>query len=211
VENSSPAVLHAYAAGNLAQELYNSSQASGGRDQFGSGNKFITPIIASARVYVGTTTGVGVFGLLDQTTLSPLQVWRDNHFGNPSNIGAGADNTDVIGDGLPNLIKYALGLNPFASASQSQTPAGSVLEDSGQNYLMLTVNRGARLTDVAYTVEVSGDRQTWSSGTPNTVTITDTATQLVVRDNTPVGPAPRFIRLAVSPVATANSATGAKP
>lgn len=63
-ENTSPAVLHAYNASNLAVELYNSNQASGGRDQFGNGNKFITPMIANGKVYVGTQTGVGVFGLL---------------------------------------------------------------------------------------------------------------------------------------------------
>lgn len=63
-ENTSPAVLHAYDATNLATELYNSNQAAGGRDQFGAGNKFITPMIAHGKVYVGTTTGVGVFGLL---------------------------------------------------------------------------------------------------------------------------------------------------
>jgi outer membrane protein assembly factor BamB len=64
VENSSNAVLHAYDATNLANELYNSNQASGGRDQFGAGNKFITPAVANGKVYVGTTNGVGVFGLL---------------------------------------------------------------------------------------------------------------------------------------------------
>ena len=63
-ENASNAVLHAYDAGNLANEFYNSNQASGGRDQFGTGNKFITPMIANGKVYVGTTSGVGVFGLL---------------------------------------------------------------------------------------------------------------------------------------------------
>ena len=62
-ENTSPAVLHAYTAGDLTQELYNSSQA-GARDQFGAGNKFITPTIANGKVYVGTTNGVAVFGLL---------------------------------------------------------------------------------------------------------------------------------------------------
>jgi outer membrane protein assembly factor BamB len=63
VENTSPAVLHAYNALDLTQELYNSNQ-QGSRDQFGYGNKFITPMIANGRVYVGTPTGVAVFGLL---------------------------------------------------------------------------------------------------------------------------------------------------
>lgn len=62
VENSDPAVLHAYDASNLASELYNSNQASGGRDQFGAGNKFITPAIADGMVFVGTSNGVAVFG-----------------------------------------------------------------------------------------------------------------------------------------------------
>jgi hypothetical protein len=62
-ENATPAVLHAYNALTL-QELYNTNQAANGHDQFGNGNKFITPTIANGKVYVGTTTGVGVFGLL---------------------------------------------------------------------------------------------------------------------------------------------------
>jgi Immunoglobulin I-set domain len=63
VENSTPAVLHAYDAGTLG-ELYNSNQASGARDQFGAGNKYITPTIVNGKVYVGTPNGVAVFGLL---------------------------------------------------------------------------------------------------------------------------------------------------
>jgi outer membrane protein assembly factor BamB len=64
VENKDPLVLHAYDASNLAHELYNSHQAPARRDDVGSGNKFITPMIAHGKVYVGTTDGVGVFGLL---------------------------------------------------------------------------------------------------------------------------------------------------
>jgi hypothetical protein len=62
-ENTDPAVMHAYNANTLV-ELYNTSQAPNGRDQFGAGNKFIIPMIVNGKVYVGTTTGVGVFGLL---------------------------------------------------------------------------------------------------------------------------------------------------
>jgi outer membrane protein assembly factor BamB len=61
-ENGNIAALHAYDATNLTNELYNSNQA-GARDQFGAGNKFITPMIANGKVYVGTTNGVAVFGL----------------------------------------------------------------------------------------------------------------------------------------------------
>ncbi|MDB5171283.1 MAG: outer rane biosis protein BamB [Phycisphaerales bacterium] len=63
VENGDAAALHAYDATNLANELYNSNQA-GARDQLGLGNKFITPAIAGGKVFVGTTDGVAVYGLL---------------------------------------------------------------------------------------------------------------------------------------------------
>ena len=63
MENTSPAMLHAYDAASL-NELYNSNQASGGRDQFGNGNKFITPTIVNGKVFVGTPTGVAEFGLV---------------------------------------------------------------------------------------------------------------------------------------------------
>jgi hypothetical protein len=63
VENTGTAVLHAYDALNLAHELYNSNQASGGQDHFGAGNKFIVPAVADGKVLVGTTGSVAVFGL----------------------------------------------------------------------------------------------------------------------------------------------------
>ena len=61
VENSG-ASLHAFDATNLGNELYDSS-TTGGRDSF-SGNKFITPVVANGKVYVGTPNSVAVFGLL---------------------------------------------------------------------------------------------------------------------------------------------------
>jgi hypothetical protein len=63
VENGGTAVLHAYDATNLTNELYNSNQAANSRDQF-QGNKFITPVVANGKVYVGTPNSVAVFGLL---------------------------------------------------------------------------------------------------------------------------------------------------
>jgi len=77
--------------------------------------------------------------------------------------------------------------------------SGSIVEDSGQKYLAMTVTRTAEAPDINYTVEVSSDLFTWTSGPAEIVTLTDTATQLVVRDNTPVQDVmARFLRLRVS-------------
>jgi len=71
VENNTPAVLHAYDANDLSRELYNSNQQRH-RDEI-TGNKFITPMIAGGKVFVGTPNGVAVFGLLPPKASAPNQ------------------------------------------------------------------------------------------------------------------------------------------
>jgi hypothetical protein len=57
-------VLHAYDATNVANEIYNSSQATGGRDTAGYALKFTVPTIAGGRVFIPTSNELDIYGLL---------------------------------------------------------------------------------------------------------------------------------------------------
>lgn len=64
-QNTNPAALYAFDASDVSKILYHSDDANlNGRDNFGAGNKFVTPVVADGKVFIGTTNGVAVFGLL---------------------------------------------------------------------------------------------------------------------------------------------------
>lgn len=109
------------------------------------------------------------------------------------------------GDGISNLMKYALHLNPLTNGV-SGLPVQSISTISGNNYLSLAYTKVIAATDLIYTVQISTDLKTWNSGPGytgimSTVANPDGVTQTVtVQSLIPLtaGTSKQFIRLQVS-------------
>ncbi len=87
------------------------------------------------------------------SSLTASQQWRLSYFGSSND---GSNDADPDGDGLSNLLEYALGSSPNTRSS------GAVLEaDAADDRLVLTFNRIAD-PDLTYTVQGSNDLGNWS-------------------------------------------------
>jgi hypothetical protein len=170
--------------------------------------------LGSARLNVmgGAALSVG-FGVVPRTGgatatatfdnisfLSPLQSWRQAHFGTTSATGHAANTADPDGDGQTNLFEYSLGTSPTSAASATRLVPGTTrLEGSTHPHLELTFSRVADPL-LTYAVEAADSLPTnwsviWSStGADNLagpVTVSD------VVELTPERPH-RFLRLRVT-------------
>lgn len=79
-----------------------------------------------------------------------LEVWRHQNFGVLDSVGQAADSATPASDGVPNLMKYALGLPPHAQAGLTdisqllRTPTGVAFyywARAGDERLNVTVQR----------------------------------------------------------------------
>lgn len=141
--------------------------------------------------------GDGFFGTIFVGNAAPAPLlsvdqWREAYFGaGAGNSGTAADGANPSGDGLSNLLKYALGLNPLLAY-----PAGTGWSvDAGGRYLRLSATRDPNTSGVALSVEGTSDPAgAWS--TDGLVIEQNTSTLLQVRDGVQISAgAKRMLRL----------------
>jgi hypothetical protein len=143
-------------------------------------------------------TGTKSFFDLNFTSYTtPFAQWLDTtNTGNENNQLAEAE-IDTDGDGLVNLLEYAIGSNGAVSSTNPQVTTMASL--SASNYLRLSIPKNPAATDVTFTVEATSDLSnplSWSS--TGLIIESNTSTQLIVRDNVPSGPGvQRFMRVKV--------------
>lgn len=129
------------------------------------------------------------------TATSPIYDWRATEFGaNASNPAIAGDNADPEGDGIINLLEYALALDAQGSSNGDLPHAEN---SGGQCHLVYT--RPASAPDLVYAVEWSAGLGSWStSGVTEQVLSTSGGIQTVRASVTPVGYDRCFMRVRVT-------------
>ena len=136
--------------------------------------------------------------------------WQSTHFtADEIANGQAACSADIIGDGMPNLLKYALGRDPKTGVGGT-TPAVSFVPNSKR--LQIVFQRDTRNSDLVYIVEASDDLLQWTpiaqsvfgattrnlGGAYSVSEFGVTIITVVVQDGESAGDTPqRFLRLKV--------------
>ena len=157
---------------------------------------------------VAATTAQGTSAWSGVATGTPdvppgIAGWRYQYFGaaglNPTDANGASDAANPARDGISNLLKYALGLNPTVNcyaAGGAMLPGVQRQTAGGAQYLALTFTGTA--TDVVYNVQASSmPGGAWT--TLATYSGAGAVGTFTVQDSKPVGAtAARFMRLQVT-------------
>ena len=167
---------------------------------------FQGPITVSAALSALTTGSDHLPVVADYVIVTPYRTWQAQYFtaAQLANPAVSGDDADPDGDGIPNLVEYALNLDPEQANTQGLPVVGQT-NVGGQQYLTLTYTAVIAATDITYVPQVCGDLTSWASGSGyiapvSTTNNADGKTQtVVVRDLTPITNASaRFIRLEIT-------------
>jgi hypothetical protein len=137
----------------------------------------------------------------DGPTYTHQELWRFANFGSYTSDGSAADSADPDGDGLSNLMEYALGTGPNSSGVM---PAVLALNGANLEYTY-TRSTAAKDNGVTYQIEWS---ETLEAGSWSTETVTQQITSTqgaleTVKASIPKGTTgKRFLRLKVQAVSS---------
>jgi N-acyl-D-amino-acid deacylase len=89
--------------------------------------------------------------------------WKPRHFTKAelANTGVSGDDADPDGDGIPNLVEYASGLNPKKADVGLRPVTPTLHETAGEIYVTVSVRRLLLANEVSYNLEISDDLDRW--------------------------------------------------
>ncbi len=122
-----------------------------------------------------------------------MELWLLERGVAPAELGE----TDTpAGDGVTNLLKYALNLPPLQPVSSIAEP--TFIDVGGEDYLALDLALNPQAQNIDVWIETGADLASWNSGNGHTVALEQTPSRIHVRDALAKGAATRrFIRFAV--------------
>jgi hypothetical protein len=140
------------------------------------------------RVVVSNSGGI-TYGSDQQFVTNPglYDNWKAIQFTTAQlgNAAISGDTADPAGDGIPNVLKYALGLNPMASSVAGLPVIRSAIV-SGTDCLTLTYTKMDAATDITYIPEWSSDLVNWSNSGLLEFVLSDNGTSQQVQDSIPI-------------------------
>jgi len=161
------------------------------------------------RMRVTDTAGQTGFADVQVLFANGAENWKSEHFSaaEQANPAISGHLADPDADGQPNLLEYALNLNPMAP-SQSGLPSSAIQIVAGVPYYSLTFTRVKWATDLTYRVEAANiPGATWTSIDPllpqNQLSVLDDTPApglqtITVRDAVPATATSRMMRLRVT-------------
>lgn len=153
-------------------------------DTLAEGPETATLTLATSASYA-TINAAGTITIADL----PIDDWRFAKYGINANTAAAADTANPANDGLNNLLKYAMNLDPLTAALAPQSTI-----ESGM--LTLTYRRNLLATDITFTLQESTTLSAWSTAAPTEEILSDDGLTRVIKAKVPVGTAPaKYLRL----------------
>jgi hypothetical protein len=126
-----------------------------------------TVMVTDGRLSLANASGAlsNRLASVEISALEPVTIgqWRAVWFGTTNNTGLGADGADPDGDTIPNLLEYALGLNPTNADPHSQLSA-VIVSTNNSVWFGCSFPRNTNASDLSFRIQAASSltNQTWT-------------------------------------------------